>query len=505
MRARSLAALAVALASASGCVYAPVGSCSAATDCAAGERCDGGVCVADASPGGGTIPGADPDAILTTAAWSALDAAALATFRVDSVGADLAGNVYVAGTVSAPLDPWAIGTGAFVARRAAAGGGAEWAVPFPTFSHGRLAAAALPDGGAFFAGTAFEPTTVGGVLTYAPPPGGALVLGRLAADGTPLWARAVAGTDPSGPLVPAALAVTGGGDLLVAGTGSGDFGRGDTRGAGTNHAFVARLAGGDGSCLWSRGLGTRTISDVEARGDGGVAIAGVCTPAGASFDPGAGTTCARGLFLAGLGGADGTTEWARTTSGPGTVSAVRDLAVAPDGRATVVGDARGAVSFGGGAIDLGGSEASFAATFDPQGAPTGAVLRAVEAPWTDAVAFSRGAYDAGGRLWLAGRYTGAPALGGIRFTACRPPGCGAAAFLARLDPAGRTTAFLPILAAPIALGGSAEATAAWVDDLALFATTGTVAHALRFTGRGAAPGPEWPDGDGALGLVRIAP
>jgi hypothetical protein len=506
MRARLPAALSLVLAWSAGCVYSPAGSCEVAADCAAGERCDGGVCVADAAPPGGMIPGADPDAVVTAPAWSALDAATGARFRVDSAGADLAGNVYVAGTVSGVFAPWGVGTGAFVARRAASGGALDWAVGFPTFSHGRLATAALPGGGVFFAATAFDPTTVG-ALSYTPPARGALVLGLLDPAGEPVWARAVPNTHPSAPLAPSAVAVTGTGDLLVAGTGSGDFGRGDTGGAAANPAFVAKLSGGDGSCLWSRGLGTRTLSDVEARDDGQVAIAGLCTPAGASFDPGGGTTCARGLFLAVLHGGDGSTDWARTSSGAGAVTAVRDLAIAPDRRATVVGDARGVVSFGGGAVDFGATDGSFAASLDASGAATGTVLRPVEAPYADALVLSRAAYDRAGRLWLAGRYVGEPALGGIRLSPCRAPGCGAAAFLARIDPAAapELTSLVPILAAPVALGGAPEPAAAWVDDLALFATTGTVAHALHFTGTGAAPGPGWPGADGGLGVLRVLP
>jgi hypothetical protein len=505
MRARLPAALALALAGSAGCVYSPAGSCDADPECAAGERCDGGVCVAAAeAPGGGPIPGVDP-AGFTSVAWSALDAAEGASFRLSSIGADGAGHVYVAGTVSAAFDPWLLATGAFVAKRDGGSGARLWAVGFPTFSYGAFQAAAAPDGGVLFAGTAFDPTTID-TLSYAPPPRGALFLGRLDAAGNALWARALPSTHASAALAPVAVAVTGAGDLLVAGTGSADFGAGDTGAAGANHAFAARLSGVDGSCVWSRGLATRTISDVEAWGDGRVAIAGVCTPAGASFDPGGGTTCEKGLFLAALDGATGATSWARATSGAGTVSAVRDLAVAPDGSATVVGDARGAVSFGGEAIEFGAAPASFAARWDPSGAPTGGVLRPAEAPYADALALDRGAYDGAGRLWLAGRYVGQPALGGLRLTACRAPGCAAAAFVARVEPAAspQLDSFVPIHAAPVPAGPTAGA--AWVDDLALFATTtGTVVHALRFTGASGEPAPAWTSAAGGLGVLKLAP
>ncbi len=492
--ARLAVALALSLAGA-GCVYAPKGRCDTAADCAADERCDGGVCVASTSGGG-----IDPTSF-TSVTWSQLLGQSNATFAVDSVGADLAGNVVVAGAVDAAFDfaPSAVGTGAFVAKRASPGGAAVWAVSFPTFSHGRFATAVLPGGDVFFAGTAFDPTAIGTVLSYDPPMAGALVFGRLDAGGNPLWARAVADTHLTSPLVPAAVTVSGLGDLIVAGAGSGDFGcasSGDTAG----ETFAAALSGTDGSCRWSRGFGTQTLSDIEPSGATSVVVAGVCTPAGAWFDPGGATTCTKGLFVAVLSGSSGATASLRTTTGAGTVSAVYDLAIAPDGRATVVGDASGFVNFGGGAIDFGDAVASFAATFDATGVTT--VLRPVEHdPYgskPDSLAFSRCAYDATGRLWIAGRYVGQPILGGIRFSACRAPACVIAAFLARVEASGSVSSFLPIRAGSTAAG-------AYVDDLALFATTGTVAHALRFTGAGTVGTKTWTSLGGDLAVLRIPP
>jgi len=499
------AAFALLLAGAAGCVYSPRGRCDAAADCAADERCDAGVCV----PSKTTQASVDPTSF-TTVTWGRLLGASNATFAVDSVGADLAGNVVVSGAVDAAFDflPSAVGTGAFVVKRASADGAARWAVSFPTFSHGELASALLPrgtvfatavrqDGDVFFAGTAFEPTAIG-TAAFTPPAWGALVFGRRdATTGNPLWARSLDDTHPTSPIVPAAVAVYGAGDLLVAGTGSADFGcfSGDTGGA----TFAAALSGTDGSCLWSRGFGTRTISDIEPSGATSVAVAGVCTPAGAPFDPGGATTCTKGLFVAVLSGGSGATASLRTTTGAGTVSAVHDLAIAPDGRTTVVGNASGVVDFGGGGIDF-GTEASFAATFDASGTTT--VVRPVEAPYAadpDALAFSRCAYDRKGRLWIAGRYVGQPTLGGIRFSACRAPGCPAASFLARLEASGSVSSFLPIRAAPDADGG------AYVDDLALFATTGTVAHALRFMGVAPVGGTTWRSAAEDLGILRVVP
>jgi hypothetical protein len=444
----------------------------------------------------------------TSVAWDTLHGVSGGTFTVDAVGVDpVSDDVVVAGAVDAPFDfgPDAVAPGAFVLKLDGVLGTAVWAASFPTFSHDRFRTAALPGGDVFFAGTAFDPTTVGSAL-FTPPAAGALVFGRLGVAGTPLWARAVADTHPSASIVPVAVAARGS-DLLIAGTGSGDFGcpSGDTAAG----AFAARLSGADGSCGWSRGLATRTLSDLEVRDDGDLAVAGVCTPTGAYFDPGGGTTCASGLFVATLSGANGSTLWARTSSGTGTVAAVRDLAVAPDGRTTLLGDARGVVKLPQvQELDFGAADGSFAWSLGPTGALAG-FFRPVEEPYgadPHALAFRRGAYDRSSRLWIAGTYRGQPALVGTRFSACRPTGtppCDSAAFLARLDGAALAPpsvgSFLPIRAGPDPEG------AAYVDDLVLSATTGSVAGALRFTGTATVDGGSWASAGGDLGVLRIVP
>jgi hypothetical protein len=501
-RAARLLALALA-AAAAGCVYSPAGSCDTAADCGAGERCSAGVCVPPSSPGG--IGGTEPTSF-TSVLWSEPAGVPGTTFAVDAIGADAAsGDVVVAGAVDAPFDfaPSFVETGGFVLRRAP-DGAPRWASSLPTFGHGRLAVAVLPGGDVFFAGTAFEPTFL--VTAHVPPAGGTLFVGVLAAaTGDPVWRRALDATHATEAVVPVAVSVHGG-DVVVAGTGSADLGCGDT-GAG---AFAAKLSGADGRCEWSRGLATRTLSDAELRDDGDVAVAGVCTPTGAFFEPEPGTTCAEGLFVATLSGTDGATIWAATASGAGAVTAVRDVAVAPDGRTTVLGDARGAVTFGGVTADFGDVVGSFAASYGPTGG-AGGVLRPAEAPYAadpHAAAFWRGAYDRASRLWIAGTYRGQPVLAGTRFSACRAagsPACEEAAFLARLDGDGvavpwRVGSFLPLRAAPDAEG------AAFLDDLVVFATTGSVAHALRFTGDvavGAAS--SWASAGGDLGVLRVVP
>jgi hypothetical protein len=295
--------------------------------------------------------------------------------------------------------------------------------------------------------------------------------------------------------VPVAVSVQGS-DLLIAGTGAGDLGCGPTGG----QTFVAAISGTDGTCLWSRGFATRSIADVEPRDSGDVVVGGRCDPSGAFFDPQGGTTCTSGLWVAALSATAGApTIWART--GSGAVSAVRDLAVAPDGSVTAVGDASGVVSFGGAApVSFGPYTGSFAARFAADGTP-GAVVRPIEAPYAtlaDAVSFDRCVADRLGKRWLAGRYSGQPTLGGALFPSCRAPGCAAAAFLARLEDDGRVSSFRPLRVGPLADGS------AFVDDLVLFATTGTLVRALGFTGY-SVDEPWTSAGPADLGVIRVGP
>jgi hypothetical protein len=479
-------ALSLALAAAVGC-QSPGGRCDTAADCSTTERCQEGVCVPAAALGGNGSGGGTDPTTYTPVLWSTVQTSPSATFSVDAIGAvdsAVTTDLYVAGAVEGAYDPWGLVTGAFAARLAT-GGAPVWAVALPSLSPGTLRTAAAQDGGLLYAGVSAS----------------ALVVGRLRpGDGVVDWERTIPGTHASVKIAPASLAARGN-DLLVSGVGAADFGTpcGDTAAAGGNATFVARLDGTTGACVWSRGLGTRAVTDLEPRDQGDVALAGPCTPVGASFDPGSGTTCTKGLFVAALDGASGATGWARFSAGAGTVTAVRDLAVAPDGTLALLGDALGAVSFGGAAVDFGTTEGSFAATFSPAGA-AGIVVRPIEAPYApvpDAASFARAAYDRNGKLWIAGRYYGQPTVGGVRFTACREPGCLAASFLARLEPDGRVGSFLPIRIAPA--GGLAFA-----DDLVLFATTGTVAHAQRFTGAATVGTTPW-QATAGLGVLRILP
>lgn len=505
---RRLAAVAFALAvalAASGCVYEPKGSCGSSADCAAGESCSAGVCVAGTRV---TAAAADPSGFATVA-WAAHLGAAGTTFRVDGIGADLAGNVVVGGVVDEPFDfgPGVATSGAFAVQLAAAGGAPAWATFFPALGHGRFAIAVRPDTGeTFFAGAAFEATTIGTTLVPASA-SGTLVVGKLGALGEPLWVVSSPNIAATAPLAPVSLAVRGG-DLVVAGTGGVhlDPGCDSTALAGGAATFVASLDADTGLCRWVRGLLTKAITGAAPASSGPVIVAGLCQPVGASFDPGDASTCARGLYVAALDGASGDTLWSRHSLGAGTVTAVRDVAVAGDARATVVGDATGSVDLGGGAVDFGAVSArSFAATFSPSGAFT-TLVRPVESPDAaspDVASLSRAAYDGSGGLWLAGRYEGQPALGGVRFTACRAPACGAASFVARVDAGGAVAAsggFVPLRAAPDAGGAS------YADDLVLCATTGTVAHALRLTGDGSVGTlPAWTGAAGDLAAVRVSP
>jgi hypothetical protein len=423
-----------------------------------------------------------------------------ATFRPDSISADpsgVASDVIVAGALEGTFSPWLLSTGAFVARFDGASGAPTWWFPLPTFSHGELRAALRPDGLVFVAATARTATSIGSIPVAAPPQG---ALAAALVDPTlddAVWVVTVASSSASATLVPVAAAILGS-DLVIAGTGAGDFGCGPTGGK----TFVAALSGADHHCLWSRGFSTQSISDVEPRDSGDVVVGGVCAPAAGTFDPqGGATPCTSGLWVAALQATTAApTIWART--GSGTVSAVNDLAVAPDGSVTAIGEARGKVGFGGALVDFGTYDSPFAARFAADGTP-GAVVRPIQAPYAplpDAVSFDRCAGDRLGKLWIAGRYQGQPTLGGALFPECRPPACAIATYLARLEGDGTVSSFLPLRIAPLGDGS------AFVEDLVLTATAGTLSHALGLTGSTSVGGSAWSSaGPADLGVLRIVP
>jgi hypothetical protein len=478
-------ALALGLAAA-GC-QSPGGRCDTTADCTSAERCQEGVCVPGPILGGNGSGGGTVPASFTPVLWSTCPDPSPGSFSVDAVGVGaLSDDVYVTAALAGAYDPWSLTTGAFALRLDGGTGGVVWTAALPpagpAFAHGEVRTAVAPDGGLLYAGAS----------------GGALLVGRLTPAGGPDWSLPpIPGTHATVTIAPVSAASRGG-DLLLTGVGAADFGCGDTA-TGGSATFAARLDGATGACVWSRGFTTSQVTDLEPRDQGDVALAGVCAPVGASFDPGSGTTCAKGLFVAALDGATGATSWARFSGGAGTVTAVRDLAVAPDGSLALVGDAKGVVSFGGAAVDFGANEGSFAARFSAAGAP-GAVLRPVEAPYAplpDAASFARAAYDRNGKLWIAGRYYGQPTLATTLFPACREPACSAASFLARIEANGTVGSFLPVRIA--AVGG-----AAFPDDLVLFATTGAVAHAQRFSGSATVGATPW-SATAGLGVLRVVP
>jgi hypothetical protein len=204
--------------------------------------------------------------------------------------------------------------------------------------------------------------------------GSAVLVAKLAAaDGHPLWARTIRGSDlsPRG----LSVAVDGSGGIIIGGTYREpiDFGCGPLpRAAGDSawypDAFVARL-GRSGGCRWAKtfsGLGYEDISDIAARGGtivvGGdfnqaVTIEGETRASSGEFDGFAVAFTSAGAHV-----------WTRFLGGT-SYDYVRAVGVLPDGRAVAAGDHRAR-------LDLGGAEvcnavadyfSAFAAIYDQSG------------------------------------------------------------------------------------------------------------------------------------------
>jgi hypothetical protein len=240
----------------------------------------------------------------------------------------------------------------------------------------------------------------------------------------------VDGTHATANLVAVAVAARGT-DLVVAGTGSGNFGCVD---GDTGEASFAAAIRADGSCRWSRGLRTRTISDVEVRDDGNVAVAGVCTPSGPFFDPAPATTCTKGSSSrCSRNGRHAAVGARRHGHGDGRKCAISRSppTAAPRWSATRPGSSTSARARWPSARRRPRSPR-------PTGRRRDELFRPIEAPYAedpDALALAL-RYDRSGRLWLAGRYAGQPTLGGVRLSACRAP----AARLRRSSRGSRRTA-----------------------------------------------------------------
>jgi len=224
-----------------------------------------------------------------------------------------------------------------------------------------LAVAGTSGGAAVLAGRAVEVTGQPGA-----------VVARVDGSGAPLWQKSISAT---GYAVPAALAWTGDGDLVVAGyfAGTLDPAGAALHGAGSQDVWVARLAGADGRVMWMHRAGGPgpDAARAIAVADGGIVVAGsfhrwadfsstTLRSADESADP----------FLARVG--PGGFAWARALASEGAAVA-QALVAAPGGRLAAAINFDGSLQVRDKRVEASRERGSgMVALFDMAGQPTGA-------------------------------------------------------------------------------------------------------------------------------------
>jgi hypothetical protein len=292
---------------------------------------------------------------------------------------------------------------------------------------------AFADGGMVLGGTFQGTTTLGGAEIASLGNRDALVA-RLAPDGQVAWQRRIGSGSDEAIL---SIEVDAAGDVYATGI----FGDAiDTGCAGgpiipqTNqNAFLVKLAGDSGDCVWDRHLASDNAvaaDDILLDGDGNVYLVGVFGGTVSLGGPkGIHSTAGQGDVFVAKYSADGAPIWSARHGGGGQ-DVARRIALAPDGTVVVAGEFGGTASFGTGDLGSAGSQDAFVARFSPGGAPTwSARIGGGGFDIADGVAIG-----ADGALFIAGRFSQTVDFGGgLMLSAVSEATDG---FLLRLTPEG---------------------------------------------------------------------
>lgn len=210
-------------------------------------------------------------------------------------------------------------------------GVALWQVPLHTDDN-YADLAVTPEGDAVVLAR-IGPTSSIGATSVAMPQGGMLLARLSGADGTIQWLRQLEWI-PDAPYAGRSLAVDESGEIFLAGSYvyQASVGCAASSAIFGSDAYVARLHGEDGACVWSWSFGTDAYEQVpamDARG-GHVALA---LYAGKAFDIG-GRPVAEGANLAVFAALDGSLEWVRRA---GTYVSIQGVAVDGAGAVNAAG------------------------------------------------------------------------------------------------------------------------------------------------------------------------
>ncbi|MBL9145610.1 MAG: M36 family metallopeptidase [Verrucomicrobiaceae bacterium] len=254
-------------------------------------------------------------------------------------------------------------TDLFLIKYQAANGTAVWARSLgsnvTSESTSGLSLAATPDGGVALVGGALSATlSISGSSTTVVNTGTAgtadWFASKFDASGALVWARNVGGSSVATSETPSALQVFSNGDLAIAGTFSTSpttFGVGSASPQtfttlGSTDVAIVRLSGTDGLQQWAKragGLGADFVNALLVLPDNSLALAGTYSNGAMQLGIGetrqttlAAPTTINKLYLALLGGGDGSLRWAKTAGGLAT-NAVSGLTILGGGDLGIAG------------------------------------------------------------------------------------------------------------------------------------------------------------------------
>ena len=364
----------------------------------------------------------DPSAALGWAAFVAELDSTGAVLWSRSLGADVvAGSVSMGPTGDAIVSGYLLGTvdlgcgphtsaGAhdfFVARLSGTDGRCVWSRSFGGAEHDAASQSVVSaSGDIFVAGVTWSPTL--------PIPGLGTLIGAgsadafymaLAADGTPRWAHITGGPEDD---EVGAIALGAGSTLLIGGSFASPVITLDSSSgislwpnAGGRDPFVAALSASDGSAIWARaggGTGDAHVFGVASLSGGDVVITGTFEGVlDLGVEQRGPRAPATDVFVARLGGLDGSHVWTRGGGGTSGYSSGSALGTTADGRVWLAGGSSSAIDLGNGPL-LGAwvveLDASGRALRRAAGAPA-----ALGADWAYALAL-----DPRGALYVAGEH-----------------------------------------------------------------------------------------------------
>jgi hypothetical protein len=300
------------------------------------------------------------------------------------VAVDADGDIFVVGQYSAPdldLGGGALGgggaTGVFVAKFSGNNGSHVWsrslsATGFANGSDIEVDAEGDVIVTGFFGGTI---DFGGGAVTSTDPLRDFYVVELSGADGSHLWSTTFSGAPAMGVGLGRLVRVAAGSEgVFVLGSFAStvQLGGATVTTAGESDVFLLKLAGGDGSHVWSRTFGGATTDagvDVAVDSAGDVLLCGFFTsPTFSLGGPVYGASMLADIFLAKLSGVDGSHVWSKAIGGSGNDRATA-LALGSEDRVVVAGTFQSAVDFGSGSVlvNSGGSGDIFVVSYDSAG------------------------------------------------------------------------------------------------------------------------------------------